>query len=214
MLLTRLLFFSVSPTLTKPLFLVTFITVSSHIVQFFPPFFTTCCVFAEVSPAPLSRINFKHFFFSVSLFSGKVNMSLPPGVTSLVPHQYMLGNHPPSLPPAFYGLQQPQAQAAASMYAAAYTGLEDLAALQQRSLHTLVGAAAAAAGQQQQQQQQQQQAAVQQAAAAAAAKSQNAGVKRKNENKQEARESSFFTYLLLDVVLWKTIAMEILSLLL
>ena len=116
-----------------------------------------------------------HFFLL-----GKVNMSLPPGVTSLVPHQYMLGNHPPSLPPAFYGLQQPQAQAAASMYAAAYTGLEDLAALQQRSIHTLVGAAAAAGQQQQQQQAQQQQqqaAVVAAAAAAAAAKNHSAGVK-------------------------------------
>ena len=93
-------------------------------------------------------------------------MSLPPGVTSLVPHQYMLGNHPPSLPPAFYGLQQPaQAQAAASMYAAAYTGLEDLAALQQRSLHTLVGAAAQQA--------------------AAAAKSQTAGVKKSKPLKKD-----------------------------
>ena len=91
----------------------------------------------------------------------------------MVPHQYMLGN--PSLPPAFYGLQQPQAQAqaAASMYAAAYTGLEDLAALhQQRSLHTLVGAATAAAGQQQQQAA---------AAAAAAAKNHAAGVKKEKK---------------------------------
>lgn len=82
---------------------------------------------------------------------GKVSMpatNIPPGVTSLMPAQYLMGN--PSL---FYNqLQAPMA--AYSAYGT--TGLEDMAALQRNaSLHTLVGsgpaaAAAAVAGQQQQ----------------------------------------------------------------
>ena len=93
-----------------------------------------------------------HFIFSI-FPTGKVNIpatNIPPGVTNLMPAQYLMGN--PSL---FYNqLQAPMA--AYSAYGT--TGLEDMAALQRNaSLHTLVGsgpaanaaAAAAAAGQQQ-----------------------------------------------------------------
>ena len=89
-----------------------------------------------------------HFIFS-NFPTGKVNIpatNIPPGVTNLMPAQYLMGN--PSL---FYNqLQAPMA--AYSAYGT--TGLEDMAALQRNaSLHTLVGsgaaAAAAAAGQQQ-----------------------------------------------------------------
>ncbi|XP_040581218.1 uncharacterized protein lig isoform X2 [Lepeophtheirus salmonis] len=75
--------------------------------------------------------------------ASKVNLSnFPPGVASMLPTQYMIGNAQAGMPP-FYGLQQ---HMYSTYNASTASGIEELAALQRGAaaagLHTLVGSAA------------------------------------------------------------------------